>query len=138
MLPRVSEIACLGRAKAAVMNLIKAEASERREANKLREAAEATVLLGSNEPLEAQRAAIVLEKQEVDAECKRLKDEIGRAKAVAATRGVFLPVSTFRSLETRLSRAQTRSQALQVELGRLRRAIKAKNIEWEAEKGNSL
>lgn len=78
---------------------------------------------------ELQRAELILDKQRIDCELRDLKAEIGRAKALAATRGTFLPVETFRRKERQIVELQTKSLAVQHRLGELKKQFKKENIE---------
>ena len=69
---------------------------------------------------EKQRSEVVLLKHKVDDEIRQLKVQIGRAKANAATRGVYEPTDVYRQREQRLADLQTTSLALQRKLGELK------------------
>jgi hypothetical protein len=69
---------------------------------------------------EKQRSEIVLMKHKIDDEIRQLKVQIGRAKANAATRGVYEPPKVFRQREQRLADLQTTSLAMQRKLAELK------------------
>lgn len=70
--------------------------------------------------LEKQRAEVILLKHKIDDEIRQLKVQVGRAKANAATRGIYEPPDVFRRREQRLADLQTSSVATQKKLGELR------------------
>ncbi len=69
---------------------------------------------------EKQRSEIVLMKDKVDNEIRQLKVQIGRAKANAATRGIYEPPAVYRQREQHLADLQTTSLALQRKLAELK------------------
>ena len=69
-----------------------------------------------------ERSEIVQKKQEIDASMRRLKQELQKARAQAATRGVYMDRA-----EYHLARLKQESQALQTRLGELKKAEKAEN-----------
>lgn len=117
-----------GRWTTPILRARSAAKAERNQRHKEQEATEAAVLRGSVDPNERDRAKLVLQKQEADARCRDLKNQITRAKTEAATRGVYMPPRQFRALELELESAKQRCQAIQAMLGQLREAQKAQNM----------
>lgn len=82
--------------------------------------------------IEKQRSEVVLMKYKVDEEIHQLKAQVGRAKANAATRGVYEPTDVFRQREQRLADLQTTALALQRKLGELKILKKKQNVHEHA------
>jgi hypothetical protein len=81
-----------------------------------------------------QRSEIMLMKHKVDDEIRQLKVQIGRAKAAAATRGIYEALNVFRSREQRLADLQTTSLALQRKLAEMK-ALRRQNAESRHREG---
>jgi hypothetical protein len=106
-------------------NIKQSEGDERATQGQLKRAEEAARqvqihLSPDATSLEKQRAEVILLKHKIDDEIRQLKVQVGRAKANAATRGVYEPPDVFRRREQRLADLQTSSVATQKKLGELR------------------
>ncbi len=74
------------------------------------------------------RALLVEDKNKIDDELRALKAALGHAKSKAYVNGVFMPIEEFRVKERQIHVLQTKSIALQHELGVLKKQLKAENI----------
>lgn len=118
---RVSE-GTPGKWDAAYRALRRAEASERGQRQRLREAAKNAERLGCESLAARSRAESLARKNEVDENIRVLKAELNEAKSRAFTSGQYLPVRTYRTKEKRLQVLKDESQALQTRIGELREA----------------
>lgn len=89
-------------------------------------------LSSTSTSLDKQRSEIVLMKHKIDDEIRQLKVQIGKAKANAATRGLYEPPATFRGREKRLADLQTSSLAMQKKLGELKEQRKQQHQQQDA------
>lgn len=99
-----------------------AERAERGQRDAEALAAKNALRRASAVPASRDRAAALEQKLAIDQEIRALKAELGRAKAQAFTTGRYMPVDEYRAKERRLTELKEQSQALQVQIGKLRRA----------------
>jgi hypothetical protein len=120
-----------GRYKGALTQALSDHRSEDGSRRREEEAARAARVKTSKEATtyDLKRRELVEEKAKTDAQLRALKEEVGHTKAVAATTGNYMPVSTFRNKTDRIADLQNKSLAIQHQLGQLRRTEAAFNVE---------
>jgi len=112
----------------------KDDEAERSQKGRLEHALRASIMRGSIDQSERDRAAIMRQKIVVDGEIADLKKKVGAAKASLITKGVYMNPVDFRRLEARLEAAKINSQALQAQLGELKKREKEQNAAEHAER----
>lgn len=119
-----------GRYKIALTQALNEHKSEDAQRSREEEAARTHRVRTSKEATtyDLKRRELIAAKDKIDAELRTLKEEVGRAKANAATTGTFLPVKTFRDKMARITDLQSKSLAIQYQLGQLRKAEAAFNV----------
>jgi hypothetical protein len=130
---RVSE-SISGRWTPAIRQANDAARAERGQRQRQAEATEAALLRGSSVAAVRDRADAIRQKLEVDDRIRALKDTISKAKSEAASRGRYMDPREFRRLEQELSRLKDESQALQTQLGEIR---KQAHEAWKNERKES-
>jgi hypothetical protein len=118
---RVSVEPSTGRWGSAIGRKIREEKFERAQHQKLREAQQATLLKHSSDPLESDRASLMLRKHQVDDDLRKAKVALGQAKAKAFKHRIFLDPMAYRKLEANVEELKQESQGIQVTLGQLRK-----------------
>ena len=120
-----------GRYKDALAGVLNDHKSEDAQRRREEEAARTSRVKTSKEATtyELKRLELVDAKAKTDAALRELKEEVGRAKARAATTGTFMPVATFRDKTAQIVELQNRSLAIQHQLGQLRKTEAAFNVE---------
>ena len=95
---------------------------------KAEQVASATMMLGSSDDLERERAELLRRKQDIDEEIGKLKAELAGARRKAAARGVYLPRAEFAAMEQRLARMGSASLGLQHSISKVKKKIKTRNV----------
>jgi hypothetical protein len=112
--------------------LRKAERAERASKHKAAEAAKAAAARESSSQVERSRADLITRKQEIDEKIRKLTADLKEAKSRAWTQGRYEDPAQYRGREREIATLKDQSQAIQLELGRLRSAEKAANVERSA------
>jgi len=128
---RVGSMAYVGRMTSAIRRIEREESAERAQRHKEHEASLAVILKTSASTLEQERAALILEKHQVDDELRRTQVRLSEARATAYTSGRYMDPSHYRQQERKVVQLRERSLAIQSELGKLRIRIKTENRQQE-------
>jgi hypothetical protein len=126
---RVSIESGTGRWGMSIARKMREEQAERAQNQKLLEAQQATLLRHANDPLERDRASLMLHKHEVDDALREAKITFGKAKSDVVRHGRYMDPAAYRKLEAKIERLKQESQGIQVLLGQLREQEKSKNNE---------
>lgn len=129
---RVSVEPGTGRWGSSIKRKMREEKAERAQNQKLLEAQQATLLRHANDPLERDRASLMLHKHEVDEALREAKIALGKAKGNVVRYGKYMDPVAYRKLEAKIERLKQESQGIQVSLGQLREQEKARsNVEYD-------
>ncbi len=125
----VNEASATGRYGAPLAKDGRDEKAAAGQMHRQQEAARAVTITNSASATttEKQRAELILEKQLIDDQLRNLKVEMGRAKALAATRGTYMPIGVYRAKEQAIVNMQAKSLAIQHRLGELKKRLHAEN-----------
>jgi hypothetical protein len=118
---RVSVEIGTGRWTQSIGRKMREEKQERAQNQKLKEAQQATLLRHANDPLERDRARLMLHKHEVDEALRAAKVKLGQAKANFVKYRTYMDPVAYRRLEAQVEQLKQESQGIQVTLGQLRR-----------------
>jgi len=118
---RVSLEVGTGRWTQSIGRKMREEKQERAQNQKLKEAQQATLLKHANDPLERDRARLMLHKHEVDEALRSAKLKLGKAKADVIKYHKYMDPLAYRKLEAQVEALKQESQGIQVTLGQLRR-----------------
>lgn len=87
----------------------------------------AALLVSSVDPREREKARLLIERSQVDAESRRLKMVLADARRQAATTGRYMDARRYTALEGQLEASKKRSQELQADLTFINLQIKEQN-----------
>jgi len=106
----------------------KDDRAERGQQQTLQVARVAGMLSSANSPIIRERAEIIKKKLVVDEQLGKLRTRLADSKCAAYQTGKYLPAAEFQAMMKRVDLLKAESQALQLELGALKRREKAENI----------
>jgi hypothetical protein len=118
---RVSVEIGTGRWTQSIGRKMREEKQERAQNQKLKEAQQATILKHANDPLERDRARLMLHKHEVDEALRAAKVKLGAAKANFVKFRTYMDPVAYWKLEAKVEELKQESQGIQVTLGQLRK-----------------
>ena len=87
----------------------------------------AELLVSSVDPLERQKAQLILDKGKVDATTRELRQELAGARRMAAATGRYMDPRRYTALESAFERSKQESQRLQARIAELSLRIRERN-----------